>query len=595
MTQTQTRSPAPTATAEQEPDGDVTAAIERALVGAGSLLSDERARQVVHLHERWRARRFVTIIAGEFKRGKSTLLNALAGVDVLPTGVLPVTTVPTRVEQGSREVARVLFRDGSQREIGLTEVPNFVDESRNPGNRLGVASVEVQLATGLPPGVVLVDVPGLGSVHRHNTETALAAFPEADAALFVVSVDPPLGQAELDLLATVSGHAARVDVVLNKVDYLDEAGRKEAEAFTRETLAARGFEGVPVWPVSARDGLRARLAGDDVGWRRSGMAALDASLGRFFRHDRERALARSIAGKAGRLVGQELALAEIQIAASERTAEQLRELVAAFAERRATAERDRAEAVLIFRQRFDLIFGGYAERAAAAWRSHRAGLDARIAAILREATGRSRGTVWKDLEAAARAVANDFVEAFVTSEVARLHSDYQRLRGEVTGAGTERAEAIWRMAAELLPFEPPRVEPPAAPPIRRPSALQLDSLRLMLEGLEDAAAVFLPRRVALRRLAAQALDEADDRYGRAVEQTRESFWRAYDADFRSLMGSFEGVARETASAVETALRSAQARVGEIDRQAQGAGRTQEVRRRTLQELHGALRRIEGRA
>jgi hypothetical protein len=61
--------------------------------------------------------------------------------------------------------------------------------------------------------VVLVDVPGLGSVHRHNTETALAAFPEADAALFVVSVDPPLGQAELDQLATVSGHAARVDVV----------------------------------------------------------------------------------------------------------------------------------------------------------------------------------------------------------------------------------------------------------------------------------------------------------------------------------------------------------------------------------------------
>ena len=103
MTQTQTRSPAPTATAEQEPDGDVAAAIERALVAAGSLLSDERARQVVHLHERWRARRFVTIIAGEFKRGKSTLLNALAGVDVLPTGVLPVTTVPTRVEQGPQK------------------------------------------------------------------------------------------------------------------------------------------------------------------------------------------------------------------------------------------------------------------------------------------------------------------------------------------------------------------------------------------------------------------------------------------------------------------------------------------------------------
>jgi GTP-binding protein EngB required for normal cell division len=592
MTQTQTRSPASPAAAEEEPDGDVSAAIEQALVAAGALLSDERARQLTRLDERWRARRFVTLIAGEFKRGKSTLVNALAGVDVLPTGVLPVTTVPTRVEQGCREAARVLFRDGSQREIDLTEVPQYVDESRNPGNRLGAASVEIKLATGLPPGVVLVDVPGLGSVHQHATETALAALPEADAALVVVSVDPPLGQAELSLLSALRGHAARVDVVLNKVDYLDDAGRKAAEGFTRDTLARHGFEDVPVWPVSARDGLSARLAGDDVGWRRSGMATLDGSLERFFRHEREAALARSIAGKAARLVAQELALVEIQIVASKRTSEQLRELVAAFTERRATAERDRAEAVLVFRQRFDLVFGGYTERAAVAWRLHRADLDARIAAILRDAAGRSRGAVWKELQAEARAVANEFVEAFVTIEVARLHADYQRLREEVTRAAAERAEAIWRMAAELLPFEPPRVEPQAAPPIRRPSELQLDSLRLMLEDLEDAVAALLPRRPALRRLAAQAVEEADGRYGRAVEQTRESFLRAYEADFRSLIGAFEEVARETASGVEAALRAAEARVGEIERRSRDAGPTEEARRRTLQELQGALRQID---
>jgi ribosome biogenesis GTPase A len=196
MTQTQTRSPAPPATAEEGPGGDVSAAIEGALLAASGLLSDERALELARLQQRWQVRRFVTLIVGEFKRGKSTLLNALAGVDVLPTGVLPVTTVPARVAQGPCEAARVLFRDARQREISLAEVRDYVDESRNPGNRLGVASVEVQLATGLPPRVVLVDVPGLGSVHQHNTEAALAALPEADAALVVVSVDPPLGQAE---------------------------------------------------------------------------------------------------------------------------------------------------------------------------------------------------------------------------------------------------------------------------------------------------------------------------------------------------------------------------------------------------------------
>jgi predicted ribosome quality control (RQC) complex YloA/Tae2 family protein len=189
-------------------------------------------------------------------------------------------------------------------------------------------------------------------------------------------------------------------------------------------------------------------------------------------------------------------------------------------------------------------------------------------------------------------VSNDFVEAFVTIEAARLHSDYQRLREEVTRAAAARAEAVWRMAAELLPFEPPRVEPASPPPIQRPSDLQLDSLRLMLEAFEDAVAALLPRRMALRRLAAQAVDVADGRYGRAVEQTRDSFLRAYDADFRSLTRRFDEVARETASAVDAALRAAQARVGEIDRQAQGAGRSEEARRRTLQELQGALRQIE---
>jgi hypothetical protein len=223
-----------------------------------------------------------------------------------------------------------------------------------------------------------------------------------------------------------------------------------------------------------------------------------------------------------------------------------------------------------------------------AWRQHRADLDARIPAILRDAPGRSRGAVWKELRAAAQGVASEFVEEFVTSEVTRLHADYQRLREEVTGTAAERVEAIWRMAAELLPFEPPRVEPPAAPPIRRPPEPEPDSLRLMLDDLEDAVTALLPRRLALRRLAAKAVEDADGRYGGAVEQTRESFARAYEADFRTLIGAFEGVARETVSAVETALRAAQARVCDPDRQAQGAGRTEEARRSALQELQGGL-------
>ncbi len=116
----------------------------------------------------------------------------------------------------------------------------------------------------------------------------------------------------------------------------------------------------------------------------------------------------------------------------------------------------------------------------------------------------------------------------------------------------------------------------------------------MLEDLEDAVAALLPRRMALRRLATKALSEADDRYGQAVEQTRESFARAYEADFRSLLVLFERAAADTAAAVETALHVAELRMREVE--AGSAGPAEESRGwDSLRSLYAALLEIEGEA
>ncbi len=194
MTLTHSTAPTP---ARPQPIDDPPPVLEQTLIRAGAALSDERAREAARLLDRWRSHSFVALIVGEFKRGKSTLLNALVGQDLLPTGVPPVTAVPTRVRSGPRTRAVARFRDGTEREIRLDQVHDYVDESHNPGNHRGVVSVDVEVPEGPPPGVVLVDVPGLGSTHAHNTEAALAALPEADAALLVESVDPPVGEAEL--------------------------------------------------------------------------------------------------------------------------------------------------------------------------------------------------------------------------------------------------------------------------------------------------------------------------------------------------------------------------------------------------------------
>jgi hypothetical protein len=79
------------------------------------------------------------VVAGEFKRGKSSVINALLGAAVLPVGVVPLTSVITAVGYGDRPGATVSFCDGATRNIDLEQIAEFVTETRNP---LNVKSVE---------------------------------------------------------------------------------------------------------------------------------------------------------------------------------------------------------------------------------------------------------------------------------------------------------------------------------------------------------------------------------------------------------------------------------------------------------------------
>src|SRR6266545_1714710 len=171
-------------------------------------------------------------VVGEFKRGKSTLLNALIGVEVLPAGVLPLTAVPTVLERGE-PVCRVTFTDGHTEEHDLGAVAEFVTEEHNPGNRLGVQRVVVRLhAPLLDEGVRLVDTPGVGSVLEHNTRATDAYLPSLDAAILVTSADPPISRGERAFLGRVAEQAVRLFVVLNKADYLSGEELRRTVEFT---------------------------------------------------------------------------------------------------------------------------------------------------------------------------------------------------------------------------------------------------------------------------------------------------------------------------------------------------------------------------
>ena len=80
----------------------------------------------------------------------------------------------------------------------------------------------------LKHGVVLIDTPGIGSTFTHNTEATLNFLPQCDAALFVVSADPPLTEVEAEFLKEVRSRVSRLFFIFNKVDYLNEQEKRAA-------------------------------------------------------------------------------------------------------------------------------------------------------------------------------------------------------------------------------------------------------------------------------------------------------------------------------------------------------------------------------
>jgi predicted GTPase len=204
--------------------------------------------------------RFYVACIGQFKRGKSTLINALIGAPVLPVGFVPVTAVPTVIRFGEQPKARIQARDGSWRETAVSDLNQYVSEEHNPENTKGIKGVEVFVPSPLlATGMCLVDTPGLGSVFTGNTATTRAFIPHIDAALVVLGADPPLAGEELTLVEGVGRQVRDLILVLNKADRTTDEEKTAAADFSRQVLEKRLQRHVgPIFEVSAAERLENR-------------------------------------------------------------------------------------------------------------------------------------------------------------------------------------------------------------------------------------------------------------------------------------------------------------------------------------------------
>jgi GTPase Era involved in 16S rRNA processing len=538
--------------------------------------SDERGQlEIAGLSRRLDAQVLRLLLVGEAKRGKSTLGNALLGRDVLPSGVAPVTAIATTVAQGSPEGIRVHLDAGGIVEGSLADLSTFVTESNNPGNRKSVSSVEVSLESVPLEGAVLVDTPGVGSVLAHNDEAAHRAMDVMDVAVFVLTADPPISLSERRLLDGVRGQSVAVFVVLNKADRLSPDELAEARTFVEQVT------GTPeLFVCSARVGLTASLAGDQLAFERSGVPQLLEAIRLRLKERAEDDLVESVARAAVRLQAHVSARVEVSKAAIE------------------TILRGRREDVDLFVTELGAVSEAEGQaQAAIAWEGRllRTRLDddaeTRVQALTRVALTRLNERI------AMEAAINDTVETDVRAELVELierdvaawREDWLDGVAQALVALSTRQQRIMDDAADAVAAASlrllgtqtrPVLDELTVPEVRAFSfdfspevgwnAPILNSLRRMLRGRWR-------HRSVLRRLRSQAVTLVDKQVGRA----RSDLQQRVEAALRALSVEVGRRFEEQHSAMVEAVAVAQ----------EVAGQSQSERQHRLEAMDAQLEQL----
>jgi GTPase SAR1 family protein len=169
---------------------------------------------------------FHVFVIGEFKQGKSSLVNALLNAPVCPVDDDIATSVPTAIRFGDPPSAAVLFDPGGdgpdpiREDIAVDQVAGYVTEAADPTGERRVSSVEVSLPRKLlSDGLVIVDTPGVGGLGSAHSAATIGALPMADAVVFVSDASQEFTGPEVEFLQTARRMCPNIVCVLTKIDF----------------------------------------------------------------------------------------------------------------------------------------------------------------------------------------------------------------------------------------------------------------------------------------------------------------------------------------------------------------------------------------
>lgn len=485
-----------------------------------NLVKNNNAERVKEQQEKIRSQSFNLVVLGQFKRGKSTFINALLGAPILPTAVVPLTSVVTILSYGESPKAVVRFLSGGEKVIDIGEIASYITEKENPKNEKGVKEVEVFYPSEyLKNGVRIIDTPGVGSVYNHNTEVAYNYLPYVDAGIFIVSADPPLSQSEHSFLKDIKSSADKIFFVLNKIDQVNEEDRQESLEFTKTVIEEDFGKGkVKIFPLSARWALEGKLNKDEATLKKSLLPDFEARLRNFLIQEKGLVLLRSITNNLLRIVSNEMISSKLEEESLKLPLEELRRKIEQFENEVKLIEKEREANVFLLQGHTKKIIQELDEAIGEFKKSRLPKLLADLEQEYMRRTALGGGNLREDLEKFVfSAIQNTFSEwrqvltESISSQLEAIHLDFARKVNSTIERITDLAGSIFSL--KLEPFT-------SVPTLSRKSEfyflLKDDpvGLELLQMALTSALPGFLTKKMILKKMKESVTELLDRHCGR---------------------------------------------------------------------------------
>lgn len=202
------------------------------------------------------------VVCGEVKKGKSSLLNAIIGQEILPVNNEIATSQVFRISNSDRESFQLVFTDGTRQTITKTELSrygsqidaNLKGEPVFQNRSLSYIQVNIPIAF-LPKGVSLVDTPGLGALYKSHEWITQNYVSNADAIIFVLDPERPIEEQEKKFILRALDVTENIIFVMTKIDlYTPEACSmimSRNESLLADIYASKGNAMPQIMPVSS--------------------------------------------------------------------------------------------------------------------------------------------------------------------------------------------------------------------------------------------------------------------------------------------------------------------------------------------------------